>query len=174
MRSGRGSGRRSSVERNGEHDRPLRLDGDELKLVSVKVDGRSRHGGWTAPTLVIEISRRPRDDRDRSRDRARRQHQADGPLCVERDALHAVRGRRLPPHHLLPRPARRAVANIASGWKATPAASRCCCRTATASLRAKRRTAATGPSGRTRSPSPAICSRWLPATSRPTATASRR
>ena len=34
-------------------------------------------------------------------------------------------------------------------------------------------TAATGPSGTTPSPSPAICSRWSPATSRPTATASR-
>src|SRR3954469_22494741 len=28
-----------SVERNGEHDRPLRLDGDEIRLVSVKLDG---------------------------------------------------------------------------------------------------------------------------------------
>ena len=63
------------------------------------------------------------------------QHQADGPLRLGRDAVHAVRSRRLPPHHLLPRPARRAVANIACGWKATPPPSRCCCRTATASLR---------------------------------------
>ena len=38
----------------------------------------------------------------------------------------------------------------------------------------RRRTAATGPNGRTPSPSPAICSRWSPATSRPTATASPR
>ena len=28
-----------AVERNGNHDRPLRLDGDEVTLVSVKVDG---------------------------------------------------------------------------------------------------------------------------------------
>ena len=38
--------------------------------------------------------------------------------------------------------------------------------------RAKAPTGAIGPSGRTRSPSPAICSRWSPATFRPTATAS--
>src|SRR4051794_10968166 len=27
------------VRRNGSHDRPLRLDGDDLELVSVRVDG---------------------------------------------------------------------------------------------------------------------------------------
>ena len=37
------------------------------------------------------------------------QHGADGPLPLERHLLHAVRGRGLPPHHLFPRPARRAV-----------------------------------------------------------------
>ena len=35
------------------------------------------------------------------------QHQADGPLSLERHLLHAMRGGRLPPHHLFPRPARR-------------------------------------------------------------------
>lgn len=29
-----------TVTRNGDHDRPIRLDGDELKLISVAVDGR--------------------------------------------------------------------------------------------------------------------------------------
>ena len=29
-----------SVERNGAHERPLRLDGDEPELLSVKVNGR--------------------------------------------------------------------------------------------------------------------------------------
>ena len=33
------------VERNGEHDRPLRLDGDGLKLLSVKADGEWRMEG---------------------------------------------------------------------------------------------------------------------------------
>jgi aminopeptidase N len=40
------------VERNGEHDRPLRLDGDDLKLVSVKADGEHR---LEARTLVLDI-----------------------------------------------------------------------------------------------------------------------
>jgi aminopeptidase N len=40
------------VERNGDHDRPLRLDGDDLKLVSVKADGEHR---LEARTLVLDI-----------------------------------------------------------------------------------------------------------------------
>ena len=44
---------------------------------------------------------------DRQRLRAGRQHHAVGPLRVERQLLHAVRGGRLSPHHLLPRPPRR-------------------------------------------------------------------
>ena len=47
--------------------------------------------------------------RDRHRDRSRREHQADGALPVERQLVHPVRGGRLPPHHLLPRPAGRAL-----------------------------------------------------------------
>ena len=39
--------------------------------------------------------------------RSDRQHPAVGALPLERHLLHAVRGRRLPPHHLFPRPARR-------------------------------------------------------------------
>src|SRR5436309_15953607 len=34
---------RLSVERNGDHDRELRLDGDGLKPVSVAVDGKDAH-----------------------------------------------------------------------------------------------------------------------------------
>ena len=41
-----------NVERNGEHDRPLRLDGDGSKLVSVKADGEWRMDG---PQLVVEV-----------------------------------------------------------------------------------------------------------------------
>ncbi len=42
-----------TVERNGDHDRPLRLDGDELKLLSVKAEGGHRMDG---PTLVIDLA----------------------------------------------------------------------------------------------------------------------
>src|SRR3954454_20104338 len=45
-----------SVERNGEHDRPLRLDGDELKLLSVKVNGGEAEYRIEGEQLVIEVA----------------------------------------------------------------------------------------------------------------------
>src|SRR6476469_495792 len=45
-----------SVERNGNHDRPLRLDGDEIELVSVLVDGQPTDHRMDGPTLVIDIT----------------------------------------------------------------------------------------------------------------------
>jgi len=60
-----------SVERNGSHDRPLHLDGDELKLLSVKVDGGD--GKWRLgdPQLVIELDGDRATARPRSRSRPR-------------------------------------------------------------------------------------------------------
>ena len=69
-----------------------------------------RHGAMDGGDLVIDLAGDRRRDRDRHRDRAARQHQADGPLRIRRHPLHPVRGRGLPADHLLPRPARRAVA----------------------------------------------------------------
>jgi len=46
------------VERNGEHDRPLRLAGDELDLVSVSVDGGPARWAMHGDELVIEIDGR--------------------------------------------------------------------------------------------------------------------
>jgi aminopeptidase N len=45
-----------AVERNGAHDRPLKLDGSELKLLSVKVDGED--AGWQIEEgrLVVAIA----------------------------------------------------------------------------------------------------------------------
>jgi aminopeptidase N len=43
------------VERNGEHDRPLRLDGDELQPIAVRVDGREAKWRMDGPALVVEI-----------------------------------------------------------------------------------------------------------------------
>jgi aminopeptidase N len=43
------------VVRNGAHDRPLRLDGDELELISVMVDGRPADHRLEAGQLVIEF-----------------------------------------------------------------------------------------------------------------------
>ena len=45
-----------SVERNGDHQRPLRLDGDELGLVSVSVDGKPAQYRMDGPTLVLDIA----------------------------------------------------------------------------------------------------------------------
>src|SRR3954463_6475051 len=44
-----------AVERNGEHDRPLRVDGDDLSPLAVTVDGRDAGWRMDGPTLVIEI-----------------------------------------------------------------------------------------------------------------------
>ncbi|MEP6982693.1 MAG: aminopeptidase N [Sphingomicrobium sp.] len=44
-----------SVERNGDHDRPLKLDGDELELVSVNVDGKPANYRMDGPALVLEL-----------------------------------------------------------------------------------------------------------------------
>ena len=42
--------------RSGDHDRPLRLDGDELELISVKVDGESVPHRIDGQQLVIDIA----------------------------------------------------------------------------------------------------------------------
>src|SRR3569623_3203141 len=46
---------RLTVERNGEHARPLRLDGSELKLVSAKLDGGQADHRFDGDQLVIDI-----------------------------------------------------------------------------------------------------------------------
>lgn len=45
-----------NVERNGEHDRPLRLDGDGLTLISVKVDGSEAQHRSEDGQLVVELT----------------------------------------------------------------------------------------------------------------------
>src|SRR6185503_1456374 len=42
------------VIRNGEHDRPLRLDGNELNLVAVKVNRQQADHRLDGPQLVID------------------------------------------------------------------------------------------------------------------------
>ena len=44
------------VERNGAHDRPLQLDGDQIELVSVSVEGEPAEHRMDGPALVIDIS----------------------------------------------------------------------------------------------------------------------
>jgi aminopeptidase N len=45
-----------TVERNGAHDRPLRLDGDELTPLSVRVDGEAVAWEMDGPVLVVPIA----------------------------------------------------------------------------------------------------------------------
>src|SRR5438270_227957 len=46
---------RLSVERNGEHNHPLKLDGNELELVSVTLDGQPAVHRMDGPVLVLDI-----------------------------------------------------------------------------------------------------------------------
>ena len=48
---------RLSVVRNGPHDRPLRLDGDEIAPARVIVDGGDAEWRMDGATLVIPLSR---------------------------------------------------------------------------------------------------------------------
>src|SRR3954449_13269597 len=45
-----------SVERNGEHDRPLKLDGDAVKLLSVKVDGSDGKWRLEGEQLIVAVA----------------------------------------------------------------------------------------------------------------------
>jgi len=45
-----------SVERNGAHARPLRLEGDDVKLLSVRVDGQDGQWKLEGEQLVIEMT----------------------------------------------------------------------------------------------------------------------
>jgi aminopeptidase N len=47
---------RFEVVRNGDHDRPLRLNGDELAPVSVQVDGRDANWRMDGPDLLLDIT----------------------------------------------------------------------------------------------------------------------
>jgi aminopeptidase N len=45
-----------NVERNGTHDRPLQLDGNDVKLLSVRVDGHDGQWKLEGEQLVIEMT----------------------------------------------------------------------------------------------------------------------
>lgn len=44
-----------TVERNGRHDEPLRLDAEDLKLISVEVDGQPARYSYEADILTVEL-----------------------------------------------------------------------------------------------------------------------
>ncbi|QNM82406.1 aminopeptidase N [Sphingomonas sabuli] len=45
-----------TVERNGGHDRPLRLDGDEIQPLAVRVDGQDADWSMDGDTLVVAVA----------------------------------------------------------------------------------------------------------------------
>ena len=47
---------RLEVDRNGDHNRPLRLDGDELGMISARVDGQEVRPQIDGQQLLLEIS----------------------------------------------------------------------------------------------------------------------
>ena len=101
-----------TVERRDDTplDAPLALDGDGLTLKRLEIDGVAADpAAFAATPDGLVIAKPPQARRFQltieTRDRAGQQPGADGPLPLERRLLHAMRGRRLPPHHLFPRPA---------------------------------------------------------------------
>ena len=148
---------RASTAAASRSSRP-RIDGAEVPANALTIDDE----GLTVPAAHVPAVGLRLGGRDR--DRAGGQHRAGRPLHVARHVLHPVRGRGLPQDHLLPRPPRRdgAVPRAHRGRRAGPALQR----------QPGRRRAPAGPSGRTRSPSPATSSRWSRASSSPSRTAS--
>ena len=152
----------------------LRLDGELLELESVRLDGRA--------------ARAPRLHSDRQGTRHRRAARAGaftleivtycnpeankaltGPLPVARHLLHAVRGPGLPPHHLFPRPPRRAR-HLHGAHRGRPRRGAGAALQRQSGWSAARSTGASATTrcGATRTPSPATCSRWWAAIWPPT------
>ena len=124
---------------------PLRLDGEMIELESVRLDGRQlgpREYQLSDKELVIGAPpAAPLHAGDRHLLQPRGQQGADRPLPLARHLLHAVRGPGLPPHHLLPRPPRRAR-HLHHPHRGRPRARpRCCSPTATRSSAARSRAA---------------------------------
>ena len=111
--------------RRARSSRPIALDGRALPAGAFEATPQSLTIAAAAAAAVHA------DDRDR--DRPDRQHQADGALSLERQLLHAMRGRGLPPHHLFPRPARRARRSTRRASRPSGTRRRCCSATATSS-----------------------------------------
>ena len=155
---------------------PLVLDGDGLTLVSLTLDGKPLAADAYIATpdrlTIAQPPQRPvrRSNRDTHRPVANTQ--LIGTLPLERHLLHAMRGRRLPPHHLFPRPAD-VMAVYTTRIEADKARGAGAARQRQSDR--ERRPAGTGGisrSGTTRSRSRPICSRWSAAISPASKTAS--
>ena len=79
---------------------PLRLDGDELNLARVMVNGQGCSFKMDGDTLVLENLPDGLRAGDFHHLQPGQKHQADGLVRQPRHLFHPVRGRRLSPHHL--------------------------------------------------------------------------
>ena len=99
---------RLALRRNpaaGDGPRPLVLDGQELELLGLAVDGEALGANrYTVDDehLTIDGPAGRLHARDPGADPSRAQHRARGPVRLERHLLHPVRARGLPQDHLLP------------------------------------------------------------------------
>ncbi len=104
-------GSKLAVERNAKVARaPLVLHGDGITLLRVMADGQSvtfRHGGERRADHRQPARGRHVHARAAHHLRARQEQAALGPVRLGLGPVHAVRSRRVSPHHLLPRPAGR-------------------------------------------------------------------
>ena len=157
---------------------PLKLDGELLELVRVTLDGQelpaSKYVLTDKDLTINDCAVRALHARNRDDLQSRSEQGAVRALPLARRLLHAMRGGRLPAHHLLPRPAGRLVevprahrgghegsAGPAVEWQPHR-------------KRRSRQASVTSRSGKTRSRSRPISSRWSRESSAWCRTASRR
>ena len=98
---------RMTLRRNADVPaQPLRLDGEDLNLARVLVNGQGTSFKMDGGQLVLENLPEGTDAfaLEIFTTCARQEHQAHGPVREQRFVLHPVRGRGFPPHHLLPGP----------------------------------------------------------------------
>jgi aminopeptidase N len=112
---------------------PLRLDGEDLNLARVLVNGQGTSFKMDGGQLVLENLPEGPDAFDAGNLhhlRAREKHPADGLVRQPRHLLHAVRSRRLSTHHLFPGPPR-CDGQLHRHAARRQGPTRCCCPTAT-------------------------------------------
>ena len=163
------------MRRNGEGPAPLVLDGRAMELLSVALDGgvagRGLFGRRRAPDHPGRAASLHADDNEQNS--AGREHDPDGALRLQRifcTQCEAQGFRRIT--YFPDRPD--VMARYRVRIEADKAAARCCSRTATCWRTATSRAGGISSSGRTRSPSPPISSRWWRAISPASRTASSR
>ena len=121
------------IERNADVPaQPLRLHGEELNLLRVLANGQSVSFRNEDGLLVIDNLPAGEFTLEiRNTCAPETNTQLSGLYTLGRRLLHAVRGRGLPPHHLLPGPARRDGGLHRHAARRQGRATRCCCPTAT-------------------------------------------